>query len=129
MNKYFWSQEEYDILDIYDMFSFYNNYFFEGELEKCFVGWSERMTSCAGLCENKGDGCCEIKLSSPLLKYRTGNELKETLLHEMIHAYLFVTDPQACMSEGGHGKEFREMMHNINQITKLEITVYHNFRD
>jgi hypothetical protein len=66
-----------------------------------------------------------ITLSEPLLKYRTNNELKETLLHEMIHGYLFLTDPQSCKTEEvlflffilfkGHGPSFLEIMHNINK--------------
>ncbi len=47
----------------------------------------------------------------------------------MIHAYLFITNPKACLTEGGHGKEFKEMMNNINEITKLRVTVYHSFTD
>lgn len=47
----------------------------------------------------------------------------------MIHAFLFLTDPQACLTEGGHGKQFKQIMTNINQITKLRVTIYHNFTD
>lgn len=31
-----------------------------------------------------------IKLSEPILKFRPTKDLKEVLLHEMIHAYLFL---------------------------------------
>lgn len=47
----------------------------------------------------------------------------------MIHGYLFITNPKSCEAEGGHGKEFKEIMNNINKITKLNITVYHTFHD
>jgi SprT-like domain-contaning protein Spartan len=50
-------------------------------------------------------------------------------LHEMIHAYLFITNPRACISEGGHGKEFQEIMVQINAISGLNITIFHNFHD
>jgi hypothetical protein len=43
----------------------------------------------AGVCKFSGGGGCEIRLSEPVLKSRTTAELKTTLLHEMIHAYLF----------------------------------------
>lgn len=36
------------------------------------VKWGPRMTLCAGLCSYEGKGgACVIKLSEPLLKYRT----------------------------------------------------------
>ena len=56
------------------------------------------MTLCAGTCQMQEYGSCLITLSEPLLQYRNHNELKETLLHEMIHAYLFITNPktQTC---------------------------------
>lgn len=47
----------------------------------------------------------------------------------MIHAYLFLTNPRACQTEGGHGPAFKEIMKQINTITELNITVFHNFHD
>ena len=47
----------------------------------------------------------------------------------MIHAFLFLTNPRACLTEGGHGKEFQKIMHNIKSISGLNITIYHNFKD
>ena len=55
------------------MFIFYNNYFFEGILDKCTVEWSQKMTLCAGSCANTYGISCVIKLSAPLLKFRTAN--------------------------------------------------------
>jgi SprT-like domain-contaning protein Spartan len=128
-NKYFKSADEHEIMDIYEMFNYYNGFFFADKLDKCYVEWSEKMTLCAGTCTHSSYDSCTIKLSAPLLQYRTANELKETLLHEMIHAFLFLTNPRACLTEGGHGKEFQEIMRNINSITSLNITIYHNFHD
>lgn len=65
--------------------------------------WSKKMTLCAGTCQFVGFGSSTISLSEPLLKFRTNNELKETLIHEMIHAYLFKTNMAACRVDGGHG--------------------------
>ncbi|XP_065662180.1 DNA-dependent metalloprotease SPRTN isoform X3 [Hydra vulgaris] len=81
------------IPDIRDLFVQFDSSFFEGKLAGVEVKWSSRMTLCAGLCcyERKG-GLCSIKLSQPLLKLRPRKDLVETLLHEMIHALLFVTD-------------------------------------
>jgi hypothetical protein len=55
------------------------------------------MTSCAGTCALQNAGSCLITLSEPILKFRNNNELKETLIHEMIHGYLFITNPKACI--------------------------------
>jgi predicted SprT family Zn-dependent metalloprotease len=87
------------------------------------------MTLCAGTCKYEGFGSSTISLSEPLLQFRTSNELKETLIHEMIHAYLFKTNPEACKTEGGHGPAFVQIMKKINQITGLNISIYHSFHD
>lgn len=47
----------------------------------------------------------------------------------MIHAFLFLTNPRACMTQGGHGLEFQTIMRQINAVTGLCITVYHKFHD
>ena len=59
------------------------------------------------------------------------NELLETLLHELIHAYLFVTKDQKSRRIGhdGHGPDFIEKMLEINEVTGLQLSVYHSFRD
>lgn len=54
------------------------------------------MTLCAGTCAHAGNNSCIITLSKPLLQFRNNNELKETLLHEMIHGYLLLTNPKCC---------------------------------
>ena len=70
---------------------------------------------------------CTIRLSEPLLKFRPRSDLINTLLHEMIHAYLFVS--QNCTDRDGHGPEFHRHMHRINADAGTRITVYHNFHD
>ncbi|XP_021564026.1 sprT-like domain-containing protein Spartan [Carlito syrichta] len=70
---------------------------------------------------------CSIRLSEPLLKLRPRRDLVETLLHEMIHAYLFVTNNDK--DREGHGPEFCKHMHRINRLTGANITVYHTFHD
>lgn len=72
------------------------------------------MTSCAGICSYQGrGGMCTISLSEPLLKLRPRKDLVETLLHEMIHAYLFVTHNNK--DRDGHGPEFHKHMYRINK--------------
>ena len=126
---YFFNGNSGEVYDAIELFRFYNLYFFHNVLEASQVKWSARMTMCAGTCKLDGVGSCLITLSEPLLKFRTSNELKETLIHEMIHAYLFITNPKACRDHGGHGVEFCEIMDNINKMTGLKISVYHNFHD
>jgi hypothetical protein len=78
--------------DLHALFSQFNQEFFWGKLNGCEVKWSPRMTLCAGVCSYQyRSGFCSIRVSCPLLKLRPRKDFVETLLHEMIHAYLFVT--------------------------------------
>uniref|UniRef100_UPI00358DDD78 DNA-dependent metalloprotease SPRTN n=1 Tax=Myxine glutinosa TaxID=7769 RepID=UPI00358DDD78 len=110
------------------LFTQFNDLYFWGKLAGVELKWSTRMTLCAGLCcyEGRGGLCC-IKLSEPLLKLRPRKDLVETLLHEMIHALLFVT--QNNRDRDGHGPEFCGHMRRINSLTGANITVYHSFHD
>eukprot|EP00050_Salpingoeca_kvevrii_P009160 m.307612 g.307612 ORF g.307612 m.307612 type:complete len:412 (+) comp20168_c0_seq1:57-1292(+) len=126
--------------DIVDLFREYDQIYFGGALTAggVSVGWSgPRMTLCAGVCKYRGAlGGTEIVLSAPLLQFRSIKELKETLLHEMIHALLFVKQHNDNHEE--HGPMFHSIMHDINRATCFDphrpyegynIDVYHNFRD
>ncbi|EEY60578.1 uncharacterized protein PITG_13303 [Phytophthora infestans T30-4] len=88
----------------------YNRMFFEGRLAGCEVKWSKRMT----LCE-------------PLLKLRPRSDMVNTLLHEMIHAYVFVATP--VRDHDDHGPLFQAHMNRINEAAKTKITVFHTFLD
>lgn len=100
--------------DIHVLFVAFNERFFWNKLLTVCVSWSKRMTSCAGICSYQGrGGMCSITLSEPLLKLRPRKDLVETLLHEMIHAFLFVTDNNR--DRDGHGPEFHKHMYRINQ--------------
>ncbi|XP_004083927.1 sprT-like domain-containing protein Spartan [Oryzias latipes] len=114
--------------DVRAMFLEFNDMFFWGKLSGVEVKWSPRMTLCAGVCSYEGrGGLCSIRLSEPLLKLRPRKDLVETLLHEMIHALLFVT--QNNRDRDGHGPEFCKHMNRINQASGTKITVYHSFHD
>ncbi|XP_003940829.1 DNA-dependent metalloprotease SPRTN isoform X1 [Saimiri boliviensis] len=114
--------------DLQALFVQFNDQFFWGQLGAVEVKWSVRMTLCAGICSYEGKGgMCSIRLSEPLLKLRPRKDLVETLLHEMIHAYLFVTNNDK--DREGHGPEFCKHMHRINRMTGANITVYHTFHD
>ncbi|XP_077998934.1 DNA-dependent metalloprotease SPRTN-like [Glandiceps talaboti] len=114
--------------DIRALFLEFNDQYFWGKLAGVEVKWSPRMTLCAGLCcyEGRG-GLCSVRLSLPLLKLRPRKDLVETLLHEMIHALLFVT--QNNKDHDSHGPEFHKHMYRINQATGTNISVYHTFHD
>ncbi|CAG9332981.1 SPRTN [Blepharisma stoltei] len=118
--------EELEFPDIYDLFQTFDVQFFEGKLGVVELIWSKRMTLCAGLCCYK-DGLITIKLSEPLLKYRSISELKETLIHEMIHAYLWIMHIES--GRDGHGPAFQDIMITINAIAGLNVTIYHSFHD
>ncbi|KAJ4443499.1 hypothetical protein ANN_05171, partial [Periplaneta americana] len=108
--------------DIHALFVQFDIRFFWGKLKNVEVRWSPRMTSCAGVCcyEGRG-GLCSVRLSLPLLKLRPRKDLVETLLHEMIHAYLFVTHNNR--DRDGHGPEFHKHMNRINNEAGTKITV------
>ena len=84
--------------DVHALFLLYSQLFFFNQLCAVHVRWSKRMTSCAGLCRFQGSGGCDIALSEALLKFRSKKEVVETLLHEMIHAYLFVGQPPPALT-------------------------------
>ncbi|XP_012736329.2 sprT-like domain-containing protein Spartan [Fundulus heteroclitus] len=114
--------------DVRAMFLEFNDMFFWGKLSGVEVKWSPRMTLCAGVCSYEGrGGLCSIRLSEPLLKLRPRKDLVETLLHEMIHALLFVT--QNNRDRDGHGPEFCKHMNRINKASGTKITIYHSFHD
>jgi predicted SprT family Zn-dependent metalloprotease len=92
---------------------------------------------CGGVCCHTPGGGCVIKLSEPLLKLRPPEDLKNTLLHEMVHAYIFLKRIPGAGPDG-HGPPFKEIMHRINQSTQpdlhrptegYKLTVYHSMHD
>ncbi|XP_076041020.1 DNA-dependent metalloprotease SPRTN [Oratosquilla oratoria] len=114
--------------DIHQLFLQFNDQFFWRRLSSVEVRWSPRMTLCAGVCSYEGrSGLCSVRLSLPLLKLRPRKDLIETLLHEMIHAYLFVTANNK--DHDGHGPEFHKHMYRINNVAGTKISVYHTFHD
>ncbi|KAJ8919847.1 hypothetical protein NQ315_006376, partial [Exocentrus adspersus] len=113
--------------DIHVLFLSFNDRFFWSTLAAVCVSWSKKMTTCAGVCAYHTGGLCSITLSEPLLKLRPRKDLVETLLHEMIHAYLFVTHNNK--DRDGHGPEFHKHMYRINKEAGTSISVYHDFHD
>ena len=114
--------------DIQALFLEFNDRFFYGKLIFCTLDWTKNMElgqlECAGTCEYLEQySRAHITLSEQILKRRPRKNTVETLLHEMIHAYLFMT---RGISDG-HGSEFLFHMDRINKETGASITVQHGF--
>lgn len=120
--------EEIESFDVYDYFNIYNEIYYENLLGCITLEWSKKMTSCAGVF-SVYKNVPTIRLSEPLLKFRSIDEIKETLLHEMIHAYCYIKQYDMTDDMSGHGKYFKEKMNEINKLTGLHITIYHSFHD
>lgn len=119
-------------VDIHALFRQFNLKHFSNNLTCVYVEYSTRMTLCAGTCTFKGAGGIRVALSEPLLKYRPRSDLLSTLLHEMIHAHLFLTDGVAARDgPDGHGPKFLAHAARINQAEggRVNITPYHTFQD
>lgn len=114
--------------DIHGLFLAFNRQYFWSTLDSVIIQWSKRMTVCAGLCRYQ-NGFCSISLSEPLLKLRPRKDLVETLLHEMIHAYLFLTNNKDHINRDGHGPEFCKHMYRINVAAGTKISIYHDFSE
>jgi predicted SprT family Zn-dependent metalloprotease len=112
--------------DIHALFLHFNQKYFQSRLDGIEVKWSKRMTLCAGLCVYDC-GFISVRLSEPLLQFRTTQETIETLLHEMIHAFLFVT--AQTQDHDAHGPMFQAYMTRINALAGTNITMYHSFTD
>lgn len=125
-------------VDIHHLFSLYNTLYFRSLLlPRVEVSWSVRLTLCAGICELVKDDAgkytrIRLKLSEPLLRYRPRSDVLNTLLHEAIHAYFFITTSwrHSRGDDGtGHGAGFLLLADAINNHGRYDVTVYHTFHD
>ena len=128
------------IIDIHELFSLYNTLYFRSLLlPRVEVSWSPRLTLCAGICElvrdpQNGNKYTRIrlKLSEPLLKFRPRTDVVNTLLHEAIHAYFFVTTSwrHSRGEDGtGHGEGFLLLSDAVNNHGGYGVSVFHTFHD
>ncbi|KAH7388796.1 SprT-like family-domain-containing protein [Pyrenochaeta sp. MPI-SDFR-AT-0127] len=126
-------------VDVHELFAHYNVlYFRKLLLPGVEVLWSPRLTLCAGICELSKDPSTgkltriRLKLSTPLLQFRPRPDTINTLLHEAIHAYFFVTTSWRHAREDGgtgHGLGFQLLADAINTHGKYQVTIYHTFHD
>ncbi|KAF7058819.1 hypothetical protein CFC21_065800 [Triticum aestivum] len=124
--------------DLWELFCHYDRLYFRGELDAAAfaVEWAyprTRTTTCFGSC-SFGD-LSKIILYEPMLRWRTNADMKNALLHLMIHAIIFV---KHGMKNLGHGPVFRDWMDAINTCTAEDhmrptggyrITTTHDFSE
>jgi predicted SprT family Zn-dependent metalloprotease len=104
-----------------EMFHLINKVHFNGEISTIPVVWNSRLTSTAGRCHsirNRYTGAnTPTKIDLSLGIFRNENmdagKIRETLIHEMVHAYLLQTK-----NLGGHGWQFQSMMTRITGVRK-----------
>lgn len=121
--------------DIHELFCHYNSIYFDDALSTCFVSWAPRLTSSmAASCDCTVEGHCEIQLSVLLLKCRSSADLKNILLHEMIHAFMWIMHKNNNHSD--HGSIFWKIANSMNSNLKddlqrpssgYNITSHHGF--
>jgi hypothetical protein len=102
--------------DVHGLFAHFNALYFNSALAAVSVEWAPRMTLCAGTCSfshSRGDAP-RIRLSAPLLSLRPPSDLKNTLLHEMVHAAIFLSGEREPAGSGGHGPIFAAHAARIN---------------
>jgi hypothetical protein len=127
-------------IDIHELFPLYNTLYFRSLiLPRVEVSWSPHLTLCAGICElirdpQNGNKYTRIrlKLSEPLLKFRPRADVLDTLLHEAIHAYFFVTTSwrHSRGEDGtGHGEGFLLLADAVNNHGGYGVSVFHTFHD
>lgn len=109
--------------DIHKLFATFDQKFFEGLLiEKGIqLKWAKNLTSTAGAYYRQKK---TIKLSERLIQQRPRSDLVNTLLHEMIHAYVH----QKGLPGSSHGTSFLLNMNRINKAAGTDITVFHSWR-
>ncbi|MDQ2871497.1 MAG: SprT-like domain-containing protein [Candidatus Eremiobacteraeota bacterium] len=89
--------------DLQLLFAELNNYFFNGEIAACRIRYNARFSNSAGrITYNERPLLLEL---SPKHFQSHPQALRETLLHEMIHAWLF-----GRCGDTGHGSRFKKKM-------------------
>ncbi|KAM0858124.1 hypothetical protein ACQ4PT_048028 [Festuca glaucescens] len=101
--------------DVWQLFRHYDKLYFRGVLVDAgfSVEWSHpRMKTISSFGSCSFGESNTITLYEPILKYRTNADLKNALLHLMIHAFLSVMyDAKGIW---GHGPAFRGWMYALN---------------
>ncbi|CAN6313571.1 unnamed protein product [Urochloa humidicola] len=124
--------------DVSELFCHYNSLYFRDSLGSCAVSWAEDplpdrdVSTCDYY---PGGGGCIILLSKSLRECHDESDLKNALLHEMIHAYICIKDNNSDHSD--HGAKFQKLMNTINlssladpyrPVDGYSITLLHEIR-
>lgn len=114
--------------DIYQLYIEFDYKYFDAFLQSTplRIGWSNTFFTVAGQFQSHKDGFHSptVLLSENLLSLRPRRDLVETLLHEMIHAYIYL---KRIKDTNSHGVQFCKHMKRINERSGTNITIYHNF--
>eukprot|EP00457_Paulinella_chromatophora_P007260 gb/GEZN01007282.1/.p1 GENE.gb/GEZN01007282.1/~~gb/GEZN01007282.1/.p1 ORF type:complete len:464 (-),score=49.06 gb/GEZN01007282.1/:166-1368(-) len=110
-----------------EMFAYYNKEVFDGRLPKDLpIEWNKRMQKTAGatyLGHWKGDKWVKIGLSDKLLD--TQDKLRQTLVHESIHAAMWLFDG---VLSPPHGRLFQTWAKKaMKKCPELNVTTTHEF--
>ena len=112
--------------DIKKMFAELNKEYFEDSIPKIPVVWNNRLRVCAGKCKfirRRGKlSVTKIEMANRVFSNNGWkiNQGRETLIHEMVHAYLIHHHEIT-----GHGKQFQDMMKDI--LNKDINHTYHSY--
>ncbi|CAF1633426.1 unnamed protein product [Adineta ricciae] len=114
--------------NIHQLFNQFNMDYFGDQLSSTCIQWDQRIYGCGAVCLYPSEeNSCRITLSEPLLRSRPRTDLIETLLHEMIHVYLYIT--KQIRDRRIHNEDFLYHMLRINDLSGMNIKVYHKFVD
>ncbi|KAL6655609.1 hypothetical protein ACP70R_006435 [Stipagrostis hirtigluma subsp. patula] len=103
--------------DVQELFRHYDGLYFRGALAAAgfVVHWGSPLQSRSfGSC-TFSKPCNTITLSEPVLRYRSTADRKKALLHEMIHAIIYIKHQRKDRTQ--HGPIFRAWMDAINSCS------------
>jgi hypothetical protein len=116
------------VVNIQSLLQHYDPLYFHSLLcPRVTLSWSGSLKSDTGKClvqsSQEGSGVM-LDLSEPILRYCTKDDIIDTLLHEMIHAYLYLSgDPEWQ----AHGRSFLHLANTINKAEGSNVQPYHKF--
>ncbi|VDM20353.1 unnamed protein product [Wuchereria bancrofti] len=94
------------------LFDVYRRRCFENKLDPNMVpNWNARLRLTAGRCRCKPNGTADIELSIKVCD--TPERLRDTLLHEMCHAAVWVIDH---IHKGGHGPAWKYWVYRCQKV-------------
>ncbi|CAG9532321.1 unnamed protein product [Cercopithifilaria johnstoni] len=94
------------------LFDLYRRRCFENKLDPNMVlEWNARLRLTAGRCRCKPNGTADIELSIKVCD--TPERLRDTLLHEMCHAAVWVIDR---IHKGGHGSAWKYWVYQCKKV-------------